>query len=145
MEHRALKSVDAVGVLFYSLSTHRYLFVLRNDPKHPESWGLPGGKIEHNESIMAAITRECQEELGVMPDYHKLIPIEKFTSADKNFNYHTFFCSVDGEFIPRLNHEHIGYAWIAAGSIPRPLHPGLYATIRIDAIKDKLKRIQDTL
>jgi hypothetical protein len=52
---------------------------------------------------------------------------------------------VDGEFIPRLNHEHIGYAWIATGSIPRPLHPGLYATIRIDAIKDKLKIIQDTL
>ena len=145
MEHRALKSVDAVGVLFYSLSTHRYLFVLRNDPKHPESWGLPGGKIEHNESIMAAITRECQEEMGVMPDYHKLIPIEKFTSADKNFNYHTFFCSVDQEFIPSLNHEHIGYAWIESGVWPKPMHPGLWNTVNFDVVQHKLEIIMSRL
>lgn len=137
-----MKSVDAVGIMFYSSATHRYLYLLRNDPKHPGSWGLPGGKIESGESIVAAVDRECQEELGFVPRHSKLVPIEKFTSGDNNFNYHTFFCSVTQEFVPNLNHEHLGYAWIDSGVVPKPLHPGLYATFKIEEIRDKLSVIE---
>ena len=104
-----LKIVNAVGIWFYSQSTNRYLYLVRNDPKHPDSWGLPGGKMEPGESIMAAMVRECEEEIGSMPDYIKLMPLEKFTSADGGFAYNTFFCVVLNEFSPRLNNEHSGY------------------------------------
>ena len=83
-------SVNAVGVWFYSVVTQRYLYLLRNDSRHPGSWGLPGGKIESGETLMQAMTRECTEELGCMPEYLKLVPLEKFTSADSGFVYHTF-------------------------------------------------------
>lgn len=137
-----MKTVDAVGVMFYSRHTSRYLYLLRSDPRHPECWGLPGGKVEAGESMMAAVERECQEELGAMPTYTKLIPIEKFTSADQHFSYHTFFCLVNNEFVPRLNQEHTGYAWLDSGIIPRPLHPGLYATVNVEVIKEKLRVIE---
>lgn len=135
-------SVNAVGVWFYSQSTQRYLYLLRNDPRHPGTWGLPGGKIDAGETLIDAIKRECIEEMGSMPGYTRLVPLEKFTSADNGFIYHTFFCSVDSEFIPVLNDEHLGWAWIASGSWPRPMHPGLWSTVNFDAVRDKISAIE---
>ena len=138
-------SINAVGVWFYSTSTQRYLYLLRNDPRHPNTWGLPGGKIEAGETLIEAMNRECTEELGFVPAYIKLVPLEKFTSADQGFCYHTFFCTVDSEFIPTLNNEHIGWAWIASGTWPKPMHPGLWSTINFDAVKEKIESIERTV
>jgi 8-oxo-dGTP pyrophosphatase MutT (NUDIX family) len=142
---KSAKITNAVGIWFYSQSTNRYLYLIRNDPKHPDSWGLPGGKMEAGESIMAAMVRECEEEIGSMPDYIKLMPLEKFTSADNGFVYNTFFCVVDGEFSPKLNDEHSGYAWIDSGTWPKPLHPGLWSTINFEAVQSKISIIQQQL
>jgi 8-oxo-dGTP pyrophosphatase MutT (NUDIX family) len=138
-------SVIAVGIWFYAVDTQRYLYLLRNDPKHPETWGLPGGKIEPGETMIDAMCRECTEELGAMPEYIKLAPLEKFTSADGVFAYHTFFCSVPTEFIPQLNHEHVGWAWLASGHWPKPMHPGLWSTVNFDAVRNKIKTIEQNL
>lgn len=142
MEHNP---VTAVGVWFYSISTNRYLYLMRNDPRHPGTWGLPGGKIESGESIMDAIVRECEEELGSMPEYIKLAPLEKFTTADSGFAYHTFFCSVLQEFQPKLNDEHTGWAWINSGQWPRPMHPGLWSTVNFDAVRHKIVTMEQAV
>jgi 8-oxo-dGTP pyrophosphatase MutT (NUDIX family) len=138
-------SVAAVGVWFYAVDTGRYLYLMRNDPKHPDSWGLPGGRIESGETLIAAITRECKEELGQMPQYIKLIPLEKFTTVDQGFVYHTFFCSVASEFVPVLNDEHQGWSWIKTGIWPKPMHPGLWSTVNFDAVRNKIYSIESTL
>ena len=137
--------VKAVGVWFYCPATHRYLYLLRNDPKYPDTWGLAGGKVEYGETLIAAVERECSEELGAMPEYKQLIPIEKFTSPDSAFEYHTFWCRVEQEFVPELNHEHVGYAWIGTGRWHRPLHPGLWNTVNLDAVQQKIRQIEQTL
>ena len=130
--------VNAVGVWFYAVSTGTYLYLMRTDNKHPDTWGLPGGRVESGEALIESIVRECQEELGSMPEYLKLVPLEKFTTADSKFAYHTFFCSVATEFIPQLNHEHHGWAWVASGTWPKPMHPGLWSTVNFDAVRDKI-------
>lgn len=134
--------INAVGVWFYAIDTQRYLYLMRNDPKHPNHWGLPGGKIELGETLIEGITRECCEELGSMPEYLRLAPLEKFTTADSGFAYHTFFCSVAQEFVPVLNNEHLGYAWIAGGVWPKPMHPGLWSTVNFDAVKYKIETME---
>jgi len=136
--------VKAVGIWFYCARTRCYLYLLRNDSKYPDTWGLAGGKVEPDETLMAAVERECTEELGSMTEYQQLIPIEKFTSPDRGFEYHTFWCRVDHEFIPELNHEHVGYAWIQARHWPRPLHPGLWNTVNLDAIQKKITSLEIT-
>ena len=137
--------VTAVGVWFYCARTQRYLYLLRNDSKYPDTWGLAGGKIKTGENLMGAVERECSEELGAMPEYSQLIPIEKFTSPDGAFEYHTFWCRVDYEFVPDLNHEHAGYAWIETGRLPRPLHPGLWNTVNLDAVQQKIAQVEQSL
>ena len=123
----------------------RYLYLLRNDSKHPGAWGLPGGKVESGETLLGGMERECIEELGSFPTYQKLIPIEKFTSADGDFVYHTFVCVVESEFVPVLNNEHLGYAWIDSGTWPRPMHPGLWSTVNMEAVQDKILRVEQDL
>ena len=137
--------MNAVGVWFYSIATQRYLYLLRNDVKNPGTWGLPGGKAEVGESLLTAIQRECEEELGSMPEYIRMGPLDKFTSTDNVFCYHTFFCCVAEEFQPVLNYEHLGYAWIDSVTCPRPMHPGLWNTINFDAVKSKVETIKSTL
>jgi 8-oxo-dGTP pyrophosphatase MutT (NUDIX family) len=134
--------VKAVGVWFRSVATSRYLYLLRNDSKNPETWGLPGGKVEAGETLLGAMERECIEELGHMPEYHRLVPLEKFTSADGVFEYHTWICVVSQEFVPTLNHEHLGWAWIDQGTWPRPMHPGLWNTVNLEAVQHKIHTVE---
>jgi len=135
-------AVKAVGVWFRAGNTGRYLYLLRNDSKHPGAWGLPGGKVETGETLLGGMERECIEELGSFPVYRRLVPLEKFTSADLNFEYHTWVCVVAEEFQPTLNHEHLGYAWIDKGTWPKPMHPGLWSTVNIEAIQDKIDTVE---
>jgi ADP-ribose pyrophosphatase YjhB (NUDIX family) len=137
--------MTAVGVWFYSIATDRYLYLMRDDARHPGSWALPGGKVEAGESLLAAIDRECREEMGMFPEHVKIVPLEQFTSPDSNFIYHTFFCCVDQEFRPDLNPEHLGYAWINSGQWPRPMHPGLWNTVNINEIREKITVIKNQI
>jgi 8-oxo-dGTP pyrophosphatase MutT (NUDIX family) len=143
ISHNSVNS--AVGIWFYSIKTKRYLYLMRQDEKHPDSWGLPGGKMEPGETMLGALERECREEIGYVPEFSRLIPIEKFTSPDGGFSYHTFFCSVPTEFVPILNEEHSGWAWVETGTWPKPLHPGLWSTVNFDAVRNKIALIESTV
>jgi 8-oxo-dGTP pyrophosphatase MutT (NUDIX family) len=129
----------SAGVFFYSTDTNRFLFLLRNDLKNPSNWGIPGGKIEKDETLIEGIERECIEEIGFFPENAKLVPIQKF--INNNFTYHTFFSRTKSEFIPKLNSEHCGYCWIDPDHYPKPLHPGLFNTVNFDVVKEKLKKL----
>ncbi len=130
---------QSAGVFFHSSNTNRFLYLLRTDNKNPGNWGIPGGKIEEGETLFEGIVRECKEELGYFPKNPKLIPIQKF--INNTFTYHTFFCQVDDEFMPILNEEHCGYAWVGDNQYPKPLHPGLFSTFNFDVVQEKLKAL----
>jgi len=133
-------SIQAAGVFFYSKSTSRYLYLLRTDTRN-STWSIPGGKIEDNETLLDGIQRECTEEIGFFDSDLKFVPIQKF--VNNSFVYHTFFCEVGDEFIPKLNDEHVGYAWVGDGLYPKPLHPGLFSTVNIDVVQEKLDILTD--
>lgn len=129
----------SAGIFFYNKNTERFLYLLRTDSKNPGNWGIPGGKIEEGETLYEGIERECLEEIGFFPTEPKLIPIQKF--VNKNFTYHTFFCELQEEFIPKLNDEHCGYAWVGDNQYPKPLHPGLFSTVNFDVVQSKLETL----
>jgi 8-oxo-dGTP pyrophosphatase MutT (NUDIX family) len=126
----------SAGIFFYSQNTNRYLYLLRNNPKNINTWALPGGKIEDTETLLEGLVRECEEEIGFFPNRGRLVPIQKF--INNTFVYHTFFCSVNQEFTPILNDEHLGYAWVVDGNYPKPLHSGVFNMINFEIVKEKL-------
>jgi len=129
----------SAGIFFYSKNSKRFLYLLRTDAKNPGNWGIPGGKIENDETLLDGLQRECVEEIGYWPDSPKLVPIQKF--VNNTFTYHTFFSQIEEEFIPILNKEHCGYAWVGESQYPKPLHPGLFSTVNFDVVQKKLKTL----
>ena len=89
--------------------------------KHAGRWGLVGGTNHSNESAWQGLQREIEEELGAMPDIKKTIPLERFVSNDSMFNFHTYFCVVESEFIPVLSDEHIAWGWFDLDNLPKPV------------------------
>ena len=137
--------ITCSGALFYALQTKRFLFLHRTQSKQKNVWGLVGGTNGKNESPWPALQREISEEIGNTPDLLKTIPLETFVSNDEKFSFHTYLVVVKEEFLPQLNEEHDGYAWVTFGKWPKPLHMGLRNTLHNKTNQTKLKTVFDLI
>ena len=133
------------GALFYAVNTKRFLFLQRTDGKTRGMWGLAGGQAKFKESAFEGLKREITEEVGQLPDFKKVIPLELFTSNDQKFFFNTYVVAVQEEFLPKLNEEHNSYAWCAFECWPKNLHAGLRNTLNNKSIKGKLQTILDLI
>lgn len=129
------------GALFYAKQTEKILLLQKADGKHKGTWSLVGGTAQNNENPWQNLIREIKEEIGFMPEIKKSMPLETFVSNDLVFNFHTYLCVVDKEFIPTISSEHIGYSWSTIDYAPRPLHQGLRSSFSNRAIRSKLQTV----
>ena len=114
-----------------SLFKRKRYFLIRWQP--PYKFTMMGV----SESPWQGLQREIQEEIGSIPDIIKTIPIETFVSNDTVFNFHTYLCLVEDEFIPILSNEHCAWAWAVMDNAPKPLHQGLRNSFSSKIIKTK--------
>jgi 8-oxo-dGTP pyrophosphatase MutT (NUDIX family) len=131
------------GALFYAKSTRRFLLLQKAEGKHTGTWGLVGGTNIEGESAWQGLQREVVEEIGLMPAILKTIPLETFVSNDTVFNFHTYLCVIDSEFVPTLSREHKGWAWATIDHAPKPLHQGLRNSFGNKTVRTKLQTIFD--
>lgn len=134
------------GGLFLAKDTKRFLFLLRNQGKNGDCWGLVGGKKEPTDiTPYDTLKREALEEVGKTPSIKKIIPLEFFSSNDQLFQYNTYVMLVDKEFMPILNQEHKGYAWCELNAWPRPLHNGVKNCLSNKIIRTKLELLLELI
>lgn len=146
METRVVKDkIICSGALIYAKATGRVLLLQKSRGKHKETWGLVGGTTEIGESVWQGLQREIQEEIGSIPDIIKTFPIESFMSNDTVFNFYTYLCIVQDEFIPILSSEHSAWAWSSIDCVPKPLHQGLKNSFSNKIIRAKLQTIFDLI
>jgi 8-oxo-dGTP pyrophosphatase MutT (NUDIX family) len=131
------------GALFYAKSTRRFLLLQKAEGKHQGTWGLVGGTNIEGESAWQGLQREIQEEIGTPPTVIKSIPLETFVSNDSVFNFHTYLCIIENEFVPILSQEHSGWAWSTIDLAPKPLHQGLRSSFGNRSIRAKLQTVFD--
>lgn len=139
-----MNDIVCSGALFYAQKTKRFLFLHRTQGKRKDMWGLVGGTNEGSETPWEGLRREIQEEIGSV-SIKKTIPLESFVSNDSKFQFHTYLAIVEEEFIPNLNNEHDGYAWVSFGKWPKTLHHGLRNTLQNKSIQTKLQTIIELL
>jgi len=144
METRTITDkIVCSGALIYARSTRRFLLVQKSHGKHTGTWGLVGGTNLQHENPWQGLQREIVEEIGSMPTIIKTLPIETFVSNDKVFNFHTYLCVVEDEFIPVLSDEHCAWAWANIDYAPKPLHQGLRNSFSNKTIRTKLQTVFD--
>ena len=132
--------IISAGALFKAEDTNRYLFILRSSKtSYPSRWSLVGGKVHYDEEILEGLTREITEELGFLPKITKWCPFNCFTSMDKKFQYHSCLLLTPKEFVPNLNDESDGYAWVNIDNPPKPLHPRLREVLTSNILIESIK------
>ena len=143
METDTLNNIVCSGGIILAKNTKRFLFLLRNKE---DVWGFVGGQRESTDQTpIETLNREINEEVGSVANIEKIIPLELYISKDEKFFYNTYILIVDKEFVPMLNGEHQGYAWVNYGNWPRPLHQAVKTSLNNKSNKTKLEVILDLI
>lgn len=137
--------IECSGALIYAKNTNRVLMLQKSYGKHQYKWGLVGGTNLDGESVWSGLCREIQEEIGFIPDFIKVIPLDIFVSPDSHFNFHTYFCITTSEFIPTLSQEHCAWCWCAVNQMPKPTHRGVSQSLKNKYIQNKIQTIVDII
>lgn len=124
--------IKCIGCLIYD--KEKKMFLLQQRAKHCShslKWGFWGGKLHKHESFGDALKREIEEELGNVPDYVKLYPLDVFLSKDNNFIYYSFVMVVENYNDFRIQEiETNDSIWLPLEYIEKlNLHPGFKKTI----------------
>jgi 8-oxo-dGTP pyrophosphatase MutT (NUDIX family) len=136
--------INAAGTIFISLTTKRVLLNFRsNDVKSPKTWGFIGGKVNSNERILEGLSREIREEIGFIPQYKAVFPLDIYNTIDKRFSYYTYAILVEDEFVPFINRESGGWGWFDIDCLPKPLHAGCKAVLLHNDFAANFEKILD--
>lgn len=122
---------QVAGVLIKCLKTNRVFLLHRNDPN--PKWALMSGGMDEGEKPVDTLIREIGEELSLNAE--DLISFEYDRTEyipEKNRVFHYYKGFTMSEFIPKLDHENLGYGWFSRSDLPNPLYQGL---------KEKIARI----
>lgn len=125
--------IRGAGILFVTLDD-RALFLKRGlGGDWPLYWCFPGGTQEEGETAEQCAERETIEELGFLPTYlpkgekqkiaTTITPRSKEPDAEE-VQFTTYRQHVADTFEPKLNGEHLGFAWAPVNHPPEPMHPG---------------------
>jgi hypothetical protein len=114
------------GLLFLSKNTQRILLILED-----AKWTVP--TFARNSSLLIDAEPLLQNfSVG------KILPIELYLSEDRGFEYGTYVCLVDQEF---LTTSAATISWATLNHLPKQLHTGLKNTLSNSIIRTKIETI----
>ena len=114
------------GLLFLSKTTKRILLILED-----QRWTVP--TFERSAALLT-------DAATLLKEYSpgRIVPIELYLSEDKGFEYGTYVCIVDCEFLTLAADT---LAWCGLDHLPKQLHNGLKNTLSNSIIRTKIETI----
>jgi hypothetical protein len=114
------------GLLFLAKTTGRILLIL-----DAERWTVP--TFQRSNSLL-----EDANELLNQYAQGRIVPIELYLSEDRGFEYGTYVCVVDHEFLTLASKT---VCWADLDCLPKQLHSGLRTTLNNQVIRVKIETI----
>ncbi|MEX2210526.1 MAG: NUDIX domain-containing protein [Gaiellaceae bacterium] len=92
----------------------RVLVIRRPDDARTDAglWDLPGGKMDHGETLEQVVVREVREETGLEVQVGGVVHVSYFEFDPFWVTCVTLACDADGDGV-RLSGEHVDFAWLA--------------------------------
>lgn len=75
-------------------------------------WTVPGGKVDPDEHIIAALKRETKEECNLDIESYGWLNEDVFESGGKYFHGHHFICSVSNPEDVKLEKKLLEFQWV---------------------------------
>ena len=114
------------GLLFLAKTTGRILLILEE-----YKWTVP--TFPRSSTLL-----DDAQLLLKQYSQGRIVPIELYLSEDRGFEYGTYVCLVDKEF---LTTESPTIAWSDLKYLPKQLHTGLKTTLNNELIRTKIETI----
>jgi len=116
------------GLLFLAKTTERLLLILED-----QKWTVP--TFPRTNTLLADA-----EELLTSYSRGKILPIELYLSQDRGFEYGTYVCLVEEEFLTTASST---ICWCGLNKMPKNLHNGLKNTLNNTLIRTKIETIME--
>ena len=116
------------GLLFLCKKTKRVLLILQDS-----KWTVP--TFPRKNTLL-------DDAQTLLTDYSKgkIVPIELYLSEDRGFEYGTYVCVVDDEFLTTASPT---ICWAMLDYLPNQLHSGLKTTLNNQIIRTKIETIME--
>ena len=114
------------GLLFLAKTTGRVLLILEDTRWTVPTFARSGPLLDDAKNLLDSY---CEG---------RILPIELYLSEDRGFEYGTYVCLVEEEFLTQITPT---VCWSALTCLPKQLHGGLKATLNSLLIRTKIETI----
>jgi hypothetical protein len=114
------------GLLFLAKDTRRILLILEEHKWTVPTFARQSNLLEDAASLLGSYSRG------------RILPIELYLSEDRGFEYGTYVCLVDQEFLTTAAST---MAWCQIDDLPKQLHTGLKNTLSNQIIRTKIDTV----
>lgn len=116
------------GLLFLAKTTGRILLILEDSKWTVPTFARSGPLLTDAEILLESY---CQG---------RILPIELYLSEDRGFEYGTYVCLVDDEFLTTAAPT---ICWADLNYLPKQLHTGLKITLNNAVIRTKIETVME--
>ena len=116
------------GLLFLAKTTGRILLILEDSKWTVPTFARSGPLLADAEILLDSYCRG------------RILPIELYLSEDRGFEYGTYVCLVENEFLTQAADT---VCWSQINNLPKQLHNGLKVTLNNSLIRTKIETIME--